>query len=59
MALFGKKGAKGTPLDLVIQMRQNGSTNDQIIQDLQKQGYSSSQIFDAMNQADVKGTVEA
>ena len=40
-------------------MRQNGSTNDQIIQDLQKQGYSSSQIFDAMNQADIKGIVEA
>ncbi|MBW2965673.1 hypothetical protein KY342_01055 [Candidatus Woesearchaeota archaeon] len=67
MALFGKKKtaatpsapATGIPTDLVIQMRQQGLSNDQIIQNLQGQGYSSSQIFDAMNQADVKGAVEA
>jgi DNA-binding transcriptional MerR regulator len=30
-------------------MRQQGSTNNQIIQELQNQGYNSQQIFDAMN----------
>jgi hypothetical protein len=73
MALFGlgkKKPAQpaaapaaapagGIPTDLVIQMRQQGLSNDQIMQNLQGQGYSSSQIFDAMSQADIKGAVEA
>jgi hypothetical protein len=64
MALFGKKPAKpaaaeGIPTDLVIQMRQQGLSNDQIIQNLQSQGYTSSKIFDAMSQADIKGAVEA
>ena len=68
MALFGfgKKRpitkpaapATGVPTDLVIQMRQQGMSNNQIVQNLQGQGYSSSEIFDAMNQADVKGAVE-
>lgn len=48
----------GTPTNLVIQMRQQGLTNNQIVQTLQRQGYSSSQIFDAMSQADIKGIVE-
>ena len=39
-------------------MRQQGLTNNQIVQTLQRQGYSSSQIFDAMSQADIKGIVE-
>ena len=51
--------AAGVPTDLVIQMRQQGFSNNQIMQNLQGQGYSSSQIFDAMNQADIKGAVEA
>ena len=70
MALFGlgKKSAQpasapvaagGVPTDLVIRMRQQGFSNDQIIQNLQSQGYTSSQIFDAMSQADIKGAVEA
>jgi len=62
MALFGKKkipgAAEGIPTDRVIQMRQQGYSNDQIIQGLQREGYNSSQIFDAMSQADIKGTVE-
>ncbi|MEE9525131.1 MAG: hypothetical protein V3V78_00810 [Candidatus Woesearchaeota archaeon] len=65
MALFGKKkptaapgGAPtGVPTDRILQMRQQGQTNDQIIQSLQQEGYSSSQIFDAMSQADIKGAV--
>jgi len=69
MALFGKKrpaqpasasyAEEGIPTDLVIQMRQQGYSNDQIIQNLQSQGYTTSQIFDAMSQADIKGAVEA
>jgi hypothetical protein len=65
MALFGlgkKKAAPGgpptnIPTDRVIQLRQQGVSNDQVIQALQQEGYSSSQIFDAMSQADIKGAV--
>ncbi|MBR9692136.1 hypothetical protein GOV06_05115 [Candidatus Woesearchaeota archaeon] len=67
MALFGlgkKKPAapgaaapEGIPTDRVIEMRQQGVSNDQVIQTLQQEGYSSSQIFDAMSQADIKGAV--
>lgn len=61
MALFGKKSnptqTQGIPVDKVIQMRQQSISNDQIIQSLQQEGYNSSQIFDAMSQADIKGTV--
>ena len=44
-----------TPTEQVLAMRQQGLTNNQIIQQLQRQSFSSSQIFDAMNQADVAG----
>lgn len=59
MALFDKKKPSGTPTDVVIQMRQQGLANDQIIANLQREGYSSAQIYDAMNQADIKGVVES
>jgi hypothetical protein len=72
MALFGKKKERypgtppeaparpgeGIPTALVIQMRSQGISNNQIVQSLQREGYSSSQIFDAMSQADIKGIVE-
>lgn len=68
MALFGlgkksgiqvqpKGPASGIPVDIVLQMRQQGISNNQIIQSLQREGYSSQQIFDAMTQADIKGIV--
>lgn len=41
-------------IDLVLQMRNSGYSNDQIIQQLQGQGYESQSIYEAMNQADVK-----
>lgn len=47
------------PTSTVIQMRQQGLSNNQIVQSLQREGYSSSQIFDAMSQADIKGIVES
>ena len=43
----------GIPVEQVISLRQQGYPNEQIIQILQSQGYNSSQIFDAMNQADI------
>ena len=63
MALFGfgkkKEGgmpaAPGNPVDQVMVMRQRGMGNDQIIQELERQGYNSSQIFDAFNQASLMG----
>ncbi len=43
-----------TPIDKVVSMRQQGLTNNQIIQNLQRLGYDSDQIFNALNQADIK-----
>ncbi len=47
-----------TPTALVIQMRQQGLDNNQIVQSLQREGFKSQQIFDAMNQADTKAGVD-
>ena len=48
----------GIPTDRVLQMRTQGLSNNQIIQGLQRDGYNQTQIFDALNQADIKGGVE-
>jgi chromosome segregation ATPase len=48
----------GSPINDILQMRQQGLSNNQIIQNLQRTGYSNTQIFDAMNQADTKMAVE-
>ena len=65
MGLFdmGKKSAspqagvsqdsKALPVDQVAMMKQQGLTDNQIIQSLQRDGYKSHQIFDAMNQAEL------
>jgi len=47
MALFGdKKPAKtDIPISQVVSMRKQGIDNNRIIQSLQREGYSSSQIF--------------
>jgi len=65
MALFGfgkKKKEEmprlapgGLPTDQVMMMRQQGYTDDQIAQNLQSQGYNSSQIFDAINYVNISG----
>lgn len=59
---FGKKknetpsAAPGAlPTDQVLMMMQQGYTDDQIVQNLQGQGYNSSQIFDAMNHVNISG----
>lgn len=48
----------GIPTDKVITMRTQGLTNNQIIQNLQREGFNQTQIFDAMNQAEAKIGVE-
>ena len=62
MFSFGKKReveenppAPGNPLNMILAMKQRGMGNDQIIQELEMQGYNSSQIFDAINQANLSG----
>jgi uncharacterized protein (DUF433 family) len=63
MALFGfgKKEDRpmGIPTDKVLAMRQQGLSNNQIIQNLQTTGHEPNQIFDALNQADLKGSIES
>ncbi|MBN2454022.1 hypothetical protein JXB11_00600 [Candidatus Woesearchaeota archaeon] len=43
-----------TPTQEVLRLRQQGLSNNQIVQSLQRSGYKTHQIFDAMNQADMK-----
>lgn len=46
------------PVASVISMQDRGLTNNQIIQDLQRQGYSPQQIYDALAQAEAKSNIE-
>lgn len=46
------------PVDQVVQMQQQGLTNNQIIQALQRQGFSPQQIYDAIAQAETQSPVE-
>ncbi len=59
MALFGSKGdaKKDIPVRQVKSMKEQGINNNQIIQTLQRDGYTSAQIFEAMNQADMMPAV--
>lgn len=41
------------PMDQVAAMKQQGYSNNQIIQTLQRDGYASTQIFDAISQAEL------
>ena len=45
---------QGPPVQQVMNMRQQGLSNNQITQNLQRDGYKTHEIFDAMNQADLK-----
>ncbi len=44
-----------TPVSQVAAMKQQGYSNNQIIQTLQRDGYNSSQIFDAISQSEMSG----
>lgn len=41
------------PINNVVSMKQQGYSNNQIIQTLQRDGYNSSQIFDAISQSEM------
>ena len=42
------------PVEDVMRMRRQGLSNNQIVQALQRNGFQSTQIFDAFNQADLR-----
>ncbi|MBI4449015.1 hypothetical protein HY641_03250 [Candidatus Woesearchaeota archaeon] len=46
-----------TPTEYVASMQQQGLSNNQIIQILQRQGYNQTQVYDALNQAALKSTI--
>lgn len=46
------------PLSQVATMQQQGLTNNQIIQTLQRQGYPATQIYDALAQSEAKKSIE-
>lgn len=46
------------PVDQVMAMQQQGMTNNQIIESLQRQGYQPQQIYDALAQAESRGGME-
>lgn len=59
MALFSKKpkqpgGAPGSPLQQIMAMQQQGLDNNVIVEEMQKQGFNATQIYDAMNQAQMQ-----
>lgn len=49
---------EGVPTSIVLSLRSQGLTNNQIIQNLQREGYSAKQIADAMSQADLRYSIE-
>ena len=62
MAIFGfgkkkvaEQQAPGMPLDQIMVLKQRGMSNEQIVSELEKQGYNSTQIFDALNQVNISG----
>jgi len=53
-----RPAAEETPISQVIQMKERGLTNNQIIQVLQQQGYNPQQIYDALAQAEARQSIE-
>lgn len=43
-----------TPVDKVMVMKQQGYDNSQIVQILQRDGFTSAQVFDALNQVELR-----
>ena len=50
---------QSSPLGQITMMKQQGYTDNQIVQTLQSQGYSSSQIFDAISRAGINPEFQA
>lgn len=55
---FLKKSPREPPTNKVLDLRTRGFTNSQIIEQLQKENFSQQEISDAINQADIKNTIE-
>ncbi|MBI2558712.1 hypothetical protein HYW20_05290 [Candidatus Woesearchaeota archaeon] len=51
--------AQSSPIEQILMMKQQGYTNNQIVQTLQSQGYNTNQIYDAINQAGLSGGIKA
>ncbi|MBN2422395.1 hypothetical protein JXB41_04145 [Candidatus Woesearchaeota archaeon] len=47
-----------SPINIIRQMKQQGFSNNDIVQNLTREGYSNTQIFDAMNHIETKNAVE-
>ena len=58
MPIFGvdQSMSSNLPINQIKTMRAQGMDNNQIIQSLQREGFTISNIFDAMNQVDMPGT---
>jgi len=52
----GMNGGQST-VDRILQLREQGMGNNQIVGTLHREGMSSSEIFDSMNQADMSGVM--
>lgn len=50
--------AYSSPVEQVMQMQQQGLTNDQVIEAMQRQGYDNATVMDAMSQASMKAGVQ-
>lgn len=55
----GRRFPADIPVKRVIDLKEKGLSNNQIVQSLQREGYKSSQILDAMSQAKIKGTIQS
>ncbi|MFA6073683.1 MAG: hypothetical protein WC758_06210 [Candidatus Woesearchaeota archaeon] len=55
MAYFAPNNSQSqpSPVDLIRSLKSQGMDNNQIIQTLQRQGFSSNIIFDSMNQVEI------
>ena len=42
------------PINKVLQMKEQGMENNEIVRDLQREGYNASDIFNALSQAEIK-----
>ena len=48
-----QQGPPQSPIEQVLMMKQQGYTNNQIVQMLQGQGYNTQQVYDAINKANL------
>ncbi|MBI2670974.1 hypothetical protein HYX18_03290 [Candidatus Woesearchaeota archaeon] len=54
---MAEKKSKPVPVDTVLSLRKQGYSNSQIIENLRNQNYSLQEISDAINQSEIKNTI--